>query len=101
MGEEMKEHFLLLGDLAVPSAPARVLMEGGTGAIKAWEAALRGAVKATVPGLDDGQEALQVSVWDARPDPFFFPSEGTAGGDEGLFKVRTWIHVYVCMYTRT
>lgn len=93
VGEEMKEHFLLLGDLSVPSMESST--ESPTGATKGWERRLRRAMRGAVPGMDEGQEALQVSVWAAGLDPFFFPADG--GGEEaGNFKVR--VLVVVCVY---
>lgn len=99
VGEEMKEHFLLLGDLSVPSMESST--ESPTEATKGWERRLRRAMRGAVPGMDEGQEALQVSVWAAGLDPFFFPADG--GGEEaGKFKVRVLVGVcvYVCFGAR-
>lgn len=98
MGEEMKARFLIIGDLSVASSSASTAGGAGgeAGAAKEWGDRLRRAMRGAVPGLDEGQEALQVSVWGAGLDPFFFP-DAAAGAEEGgqAFKVR------VCMYMPT
>jgi hypothetical protein len=87
VGEEMKEHFLILGDLSAKTTTTAAA--GG----REWEAALRGAATAAVPGLDRGQEALQVAVWGAASDPFFFPdaAAGEESGNVVPFKVREYV----------
>ncbi len=92
VGEEMKEHVVVLGDLISAASPTATAGE------REWEAALREAAKAAVPGLDEGLEALQVTVWSAAPDPFFSPDAAAAAAGEGAgadggavpFKVREW-----------
>jgi hypothetical protein len=90
VGEEMKARFLIIGDLGVSSA-------GAGGGAKEWGDRLRRAMRGAVPGLDEGQEALQVSVWGAGLDPFFFP-DAAAGAEEGrAFKVRVYVYAYVSL----
>lgn len=94
VGEEMKERFLILGDMTSTASARR--LQGGQQS-QEWEARLKDAAAAAVPGMDGGQEAMQVSVWDAAPDPFFSPK--TAEEEEGMgqqvFKVR--IHTCISM----